>query len=321
MSLPAASDERMATALRVRRRRNRTLAIIWHHRLPYLMLIPPFVYYLIFNFYPLLGNVVAFKKLNLALGIWGSPWIGLDHFYGIFRDPTFLRALRNTVSIGLLRLILVFPAPILLAILINEIRIMSYKRVVQTVFYVPYFISWVTYGAILYIVLSPATGIVNQLMVMVGLEKVNFFQRPEWFKPIVVISSILKESGWGAIIYLATMSTIDPTLYEAATMDGANRWQLMRHVTLPGLSQTIITLLILQVGYMLATGFDQVFVLQNNVILSTADIIGTFIYRTGIQRARFDLTTAAGLLNSVVSMLMVVLADRLAKKVDHPGIF
>ena len=302
--------------------RNRgILWALWRYRLLYLMLILPLAYYLTFNFYPLAGSVVAFKKLNLAKGIWASPWTGLDNFRALFKDPMFKRALRNTVQIGAIKLVLVFPAPILLALLINEIKSMAYKRAVQTVFYVPYFISWVIYGAILYIVLSPATGIVNQVMVKMGMEKVNFFQRPEYFKPIVVISSILKDSGWGAIIYLATISTIDPTLYEAAVMDGANRWQLMRHVTLPGLALTIITLFILQIGYFLNVGFDQVFVLQNNVILSTADILGTYIYRIGIQRARFDFSTAAGLFNSTVGMTLVIIADRLAKRFDHPGIF
>jgi len=295
--------------------------LLWRYRFLYLMLVLPFVYYGVFAFYPMAGNIVAFKKLDLSKGIWGSPWNGLANFRSIFADPMFLRALRNTVQIGIMRLVINFPAPILLALFINELKNIRYKKAIQTVFYIPYFLSWVIYGAILYIVLSPATGIVNNLMQMAGLEKINFFQRPEWFKPIVIISSILKDSGWGAVIYLATMSTIDPTLYEAGVMDGANRWHLMRHITLPGLSVTIITLFIIQIGYFLEVGFDQIFVLQNNTILSTADIIGTFIYRTGIQRARFDFTAAAGLFNSMVGMTMVIIADRLAKRMDTPGIF
>jgi putative aldouronate transport system permease protein len=292
----------------------------WRYRFLYLMLLLPIVYYAVFSFYPLAGNVVAFKKLDLSKGIWASPWYGIGHFKAIFADPNFQRALRNTLSIGMLRLLINFPAPILVALMINELRVQAYKRTIQTIFYIPYFLSWVIYGAILYIVLSPATGMVNSLIAMLGGQRINFFQRPEWFQPIVIISSILKDSGWAAIIYLATISTIDPPLYEAAAMDGANRWQQMRHVTLPGLSLTIITLFIIQVGYFLDVGFDQIFVLQNNVVLSTADIIGTYIYRTGIQRARFDFSTAAGLFNSVVGMTMVLIADRLAKKMDSPGI-
>lgn len=303
------------------RRGQGLLKLLWRYRFLYLMLLPPIIYYGVFAFYPMAGNVVAFKKLDLSKGTWGSPWNGLANFRAIFGDPMFLRALRNTVQIGLLRLVVNFPAPILLALFINELRNLRYKKAIQTIFYIPYFLSWVIYGAILYIVLSPATGIVNNLMQAVGIPKVNFFQRPEYFKPIVIISSILKDSGWGAVIYLATMSTIDPTLYEAGVMDGANRWHLMRHITLPGMSVTIITLLIIQIGYFLEVGFDQIFVLQNNTILSTADIIGTFIYRTGIQRARFDFTAAAGLFNSMVGMTMVIIADRLAKRMDTPGIF
>lgn len=295
--------------------------LLWRYRFLYLMLLLPFLFYGTFAFYPMAGNIVAFKKLNLAKGIWASPWNGLANFRAIFGDPMFLRALRNTVQIGIMRLVINFPAPILLALFINELKNIRYKKAIQSIFYIPYFLSWVIYGAILYIVLSPSTGIVNNLMQSAGLAKINFFQRPEWFKPIVIISSILKDSGWGAVIYLATMSTIDPTLYEAGVMDGANRWHLMRHITLPGLSVTIITLLIIQIGYFLEVGFDQIFVLQNNTILSTADIIGTFIYRTGIQRARFDFTAAAGLFNSMVGMTMVIIADRLAKKMDTPGIF
>ena len=320
MTLPP-TLARSVTLSKDQQRKSGLLATLWRYRLLYFMILLPLSYYLIFIVYPWAGNVVAFKKLNLALGIWGSPWNGLTNFEKLFRDPMFRRALRNTVQIGALKLVLVFPAPILLALFINEIKSMTYKRTIQTIFYIPYFLSWVIYAAILYILLSPATGMINQLMALLGMEKITFFQRPEWFKPIVVTSSILKDSGWGAIIYLATISTIDPTLYEAAVMDGADRWQLMRYVTLPGLSLTIITLFILQIGYFLNVGFTQIFVLQNNVILSTADILGTYIYRIGIQRARFDYSTAAGLFNSVVGMTMVIIADRLAKKFDHPGIF
>jgi len=304
----------------VRRNQRAWWETAWRYRFLYLMLVLPFAYYAIFSLYPMAGNVVAFKKFDLSKGIWASPWYGLGNFSALFRDPNFMRALRNTVTIGILRLVINFPAPILLALFINELRVMRYKQLIQTVFYIPYFLSWVIYGAILYIVLSPANGIVNNIMAMLGMEKVNFFQRPEYFQPIVIISSILKDSGWAAVIYLANMSTLDPTLYEAAAMDGANRWHLMRHVTLPGLSLVIITLFIIQIGYFLDVGFDQIFVLQNNVVLSTADIIGTFIYRTGIQRARFDFTAAAGLFNSVVGMTMVIIADRLAKRMDTPGI-
>lgn len=294
---------------------------MWNYRSLYLMLLPPFIFFTLFRFYPMFGNIIAFKKYQLMNGIWGSPWVGFQHFEALFTDPNFLRVLRNTIVIAVLKLLITFPAPILLALFINEIQHMFYKRVVQTVVYVPHFLSWVIYGAILYIVLSPANGLVNNLLITLGYDKIAFFQRPELFQPIVILSSLLKETGWAAIIYLAMISSIDPTLYEAAIIDGASRWQLMRHVTLPGLRLTIVTLFILQIGFFLNVGFEQIFVLQNAMVLTTGDIIETFIYRVGIQRARFDFTTAAGLFNGLVGMTMVLMADRLAKRMDLPGIF
>lgn len=295
-------------------------ATMWRYRLLYLMLVPPFAFYIVFRFYPILGNIIAFKDYKLDLGIWGSPWAGFKHFEMLFSDEMFVRALRNTVSIGILKLIFVFPSSIVLALFINEIGHMFYKRFLQTVMYAPYFLSWVIYAAILYVVLSPGNGIVNNLLALAGFEKIPFFQRPELFQPLVVVSTILKESGWAAVIYLASISSIDPQLYEAGHIDGANRWQLMRHITLPGLSMTIMTLLILQLGWFLSVGFAQIFIMQNNIVLPTGDIIETFIYRVGIQRARFDYTTAAGLFNSAVGMFLVLAADRIAKKFGLPGI-
>jgi putative aldouronate transport system permease protein len=305
-----------------KRSRWRELGVkIWNHRFLYLMLLLPIAFFLVFRYYPIAGSVIAFKKFQPLGGIWGSPWVGLKHFEDLFSDPNFTRVLWNTVWIALLKLLIAFPAPILLALFLNEINSLFYKRFLQTIVYAPHFMSWVIYGAILYIVLSPANGLINNLIAMTGNEKIPFFQLPQYFVPIVLVSSLLKETGFLAVIYLATISSIDPTLYEAAIMDGANRWQLMRHITLPGLRTTIITLFILQIGFFLNVGFEQIFILQNAMVLSTADIIETFIYRVGIQRARFDFTTAAGLFNGVVGMVMVLIADRTAKRMDLPGIF
>ncbi|HEY3078312.1 MAG TPA: ABC transporter permease subunit [Chloroflexota bacterium] len=309
-----------ALSLRERGGPRRLSATLWRHRYLYLMLLPPLVYFVVFRFYPILGNVIAFKDYRLADGIWGSPWAGLKHFEVLFGDETFWRALRNTVSIALLKLLFAFPAPIALALFINEIRSVFYKRFLQTIVYAPHFLSWVIYGAILYIVLSPANGVVNNALAVLGFEKIAFFQVPAIFQPIVVASTVLKESGWAAVIYLAAISSIDPQLYEAAQIDGANRWRLMWHVTLPGLATVIMTLLILQLGWFLNVGFVQLFILQNNIVLPTGDIIETFIYRVGIQRARFDFTTAAGLFNSAVGLLLVLVADRIAKRMGLRGI-
>jgi len=317
----SAVPEKMALPAKQRSYWGNLAVRVWNHRYLYVMLIPPLAFFIVFRYYPMAGNVIAFKDYLPLQGIWGSPWVGFEHFESLFTDPVFLRVLRNTVTIALLKLLIIFPAPIVLALFINEIHHTLYKRVIQTIVYVPHFLSWVIYGAILYIVLSPANGLVNNLIAELGFEKIPFFQKPVLFQPIVIFSDLLKETGFLAIIYLATISTIDPTLYEAAIMDGGNRWQLMRHVTLPGLRVTIITLFILQIGFFLNVGFEQVFVLQNAMVLSTGDIIETFIYRVGIQRARFDFTTAAGLFNGLVGMFLVLVADRMAKRMDLPGIF
>jgi len=296
------------------------LRSLWRYRYLYLMLFVPFVFFSVFRFYPMLGNIIAFKEYRLEFGVWGSPWVGTKQFQLLFGDELFMRSLWNTISIAFLKLVFVFPASIVLALFINEIKLLIYKRVLQTIVYAPYFLSWVIYAAILYVVLSPVNGMVNNVLANLGIDKIPFFQRPELFQPLVIISSILKEAGWGAVIYLASISSIDPQLYEAAHIDGANRWQLMRHVTLPGLSATIVTLLILQLGWFLSVGFPQVFIMQNNIVLPTGDIIETFIYRVGILRGRFDFTTAAGLFNSAVGMVLVLTADRLAKRLGMRGI-
>jgi putative aldouronate transport system permease protein len=299
---------------------NRLGTELWRHRYLYLMLVIPFAYFAVYRFYPIVGSVIAFKDYQLAAGIWGSPWVGFDHFRTLFNDEMFLRALRNTISIATLKLIFVFPAPIILALFLNEVRIMFFKRFLQTVVYVPHFMSWVIYAAILYVVLSVDTGMVNNIMATVGLDRIRFFQEPMLFQPIIVISSVLKETGFAAVIYLASMSTIDTHLYEAAHLDGANRWQLMRHVTLPGLAPTIMVLLLIQLGWFLVVGFDQVFIMVNNVVLPTGDIIETFVYRIGLQQGRFDYAAAAALFNSAVGLVLVVLADRVAKRFGSAGI-
>jgi putative aldouronate transport system permease protein len=302
------------------RERGRALARLARHRHLYLMLALPLIYFAVFRFYPILGNVIAFKAYRLDEGIWGSEWVGLRHFEVLFGDESFWRALRNTISISGLKLLFAFPAPILLALFINEIRSLAYKRFLQTIVYAPHFLSWVIYGAILYIVLSPVNGVVNNALAALGFAKISFFQVPVLFQPIVVASTILKESGWAAVIYLAAISSIDPHLYEAAQIDGASRWRLMWHITLPGLATVIMTLLIIQLGWFLNVGFAQLFILQNNIVLPAGDIIETFIYRVGIQRARFDFTTAAGLFNSGIGLVLVLVADRLAKRLGLRGI-
>jgi putative aldouronate transport system permease protein len=286
----------------------------------YLMLFLPFAYFLIFQYVPLAGNIIAFKDYRLADGIFGSPWVGLKHFRELFADPMFGRAFRNTVTIGFLKLFIYFPAPIVLALLLNEVGNVLFKRTVQTLVYLPNFLSWVIFGSLMYILLAPSDGPVNVAIQSLGGHSISFMNRADLFQPLVVVSEILKSSGWAAIIYLAALTSVDPQLYEAAKMDGAGRWQLIRHVTIPGITLVITTLFILQTGYFLAVGFDQIFVLQNPITLPTGDIMDTLMYRDGIQQARFDFTTAIGMFNGIISFTLLFVVDRFAKRLDHPGI-
>lgn len=300
--------------------RSREIEKIRRHFVLYVMLALPVLYYVVFQYIPLLGNVIAFEDYRLAGGIFGSPWVGLKHFQEAFADPMFGRAFRNTVEIGFLKLIFYFPAPIVLALLLNEVGSALFKRTIQTLVYLPNFLSWVIFGSLMYILLSPGVGPVNVGIQALGLPSIAFMNRADLFQPLVVASEILKSSGWAAIIYLAALTGVDPQLYEAAAIDGAGRWQIMRHVTIPGIAMVIATMFILQAGHFMYVGFDQIFVLQNPITLPTGDIIDTLVYRVGIRQARFDFTTAIGMFNGVIGFTLLFVVDRIAKRLDHPGI-
>jgi putative aldouronate transport system permease protein len=300
--------------------RSSSLRRAWKHNALYLLLLLPFAYFVIFQYVPLVGNIIAFKDYRLAAGIFGSPWVGLKHFRELFADPMFGRAFRNTVTIGFLKLVFFFPAPIVLALLLNEVGNALFKRTVQTLVYLPNFLSWVIFGSLMYILLAPQDGPVNVAIQTLGGDSISFMNRADLFQPLVVVSEILKSSGWAAIIYLAALTSLDPQLYEAAKIDGAGRWQLIRHITVPGIATVIATMFILQTGHFMSVGFDQIFVLQNPITLPTGDIIDTLMYRDGIQQARFDFTTAIGIFNGVISFTLLVIVDRIAKRLDHPGI-
>ncbi|MGH2458674.1 MAG: ABC transporter permease [Chloroflexota bacterium] len=298
----------------------KSLRRVWKYNVLYALLLLPFAYYLIFQYVPLAGYVIAFKDYRLADGIFGSPWVGFQHFQELFADPMFGRAFRNTITIGFLKLIFYFPAPIVLALLLNEVGQKLFKNVVQTLVYLPNFLSWVIFGSLMYILLEPQFGPVNSVIESLGGSSVSFMNRADLFQPVVVISDIFKSSGWVAIIYLAALTSIDPQLYEAAKMDGAGRWQLIRHVTVPSIAMVIATMFILQAGYFMSVGFEQIFILQNPIVLPTGDIIDTLMYRDGIQQARFDFTTAIGIFNGVISFTLLFIVDRIAKRLDHPGV-
>ncbi|MCU6710498.1 ABC transporter permease subunit [Paenibacillus sp. J5C_2022] len=287
----------------------------------YMFLVPGFVYLIVFKYIPILGIVIAFKELNLVRGIWGSDWIGLTNFQQLFASEHFFRVLRNSLLLSFYQIIWGFPAPILLAIMLNEVRQMAFKRIAQTVMYLPHFISWVVLSGIIINFLSPSSGLVNHLIGSLGYEPIKFLTLPEYFRTIVVSAEIWKEVGWGTIIYLAAMTGIDPTLYEAATIDGATRLQRIRYVTLPGIAVTIVILLLLKLGNVLDNGFEQVYLLYNPLTYETADVFETYTYRIGLLDGRMSYATAVGLFKSIVGFILIISANYASRQVSGKSIW
>lgn len=284
------------------------------HKWMYLFLIPGFTYMIIFKYLPMFGIVIAFKDFSLVRGIWGSDWIGLENFKYLFRSPDFFRVLRNSLLLSSYQIAWEFPAPIILAVMLNEVRSMFFKRLSQTIFYLPHFISWVVLSGMVINFLSPSNGLVNHLLAAMGNEPIHFLLEPAYFRSILISAEVWKSVGWGTIIYLAAMTGIDPTLYESAKMDGANRFQQIRHITFPAITATIIVLLILRIGSILDNGFEQVFLLYNPSTYDVADVFETYTYRTGLVDGRLSYAAAVGLFKSVVGFVLIVLANRLARR-------
>ena len=283
------------------------------YRYIYLMLLPVVIYYAVFCYGPMSKIVIAFQNFKPALGISGSKWVGMKYFIDFFTGPYAWRLIRNTLLLNILQIILAFPVPIILALLINEIQCRPYKKLVQTVSYMPHFILLVVMCSLL-LTFSRSDGIFNDFLALFGVERSNLMANAKLFRPMYVLSGIWQEAGWGSIIYLATLSTIDPGLYEAATIDGASRFQRMLYVSFPGLVPIIIVQLIMRVGNILTMGFEKVFLLYNPLTYDTADIISTYIYRQGLELTNYSYGTAVGLFNSAVNLLILVLANRLSRK-------
>lgn len=272
----------------------------------YFMLIPALILVFIYAYGPLGGLVIAFQRFNIAKGILGSEWIGLDNFkYLLFKYPDFSKIIWNTVFISLMKLAAGFIAPIVVSILLNEVRKTSFKRSVQTLIYLPHFISWVVISGIMIDILSPTDGVVNSLINMLGLDSIYFLGNAKIFPYILVVSDTWKNFGFGTIIYMAALTSIDPSLYEAAVIDGANRLQRIKYITIPGIVPIMVLLGTLSLGYLMSAGFEQVFNLYNTMVYSTGDILDTFNYRTGIVNSQFDIATAVGLFKSAISLVLV----------------
>ncbi|MCM3782148.1 ABC transporter permease subunit [Neobacillus mesonae] len=298
--------------------RKRTIIMkdLIRNRYIYLMLIPVIVYYAIFHYGPMYGLLIAFKDYGIAQGVWDSPWVGFTHFQNFFENPYFWRLLRNTLMISFYELLFAFPAPIILALLLNEIRQIMFKRVVQTISYLPHFISIVVVAGMMVDFLA-RDGLINNVLAFFGMEPISFLQESEWFRSIYVSSGIWQGIGWGSIIYLAAMSSIDPTLYDAARIDGAGRWKQTLHITIPGIMPTIVILFILNIGSILAVGSEKIILLYNPLTYETADVISTYVYRKGILGADFGYSAAVGLFNSVISFILLVMANTISKRVSE----
>ena len=286
----------------------------------YLLLVPAILFYTLFCYKPHYGAIIAFKRYVPTKGIIASPWVGLTHFEAFFGSYYFWRLLRNTLTISLSSLVIGFPAPIIFALLLNELRSERFKKIVQTVTYLPHFISMVVMCGLIRL-FTQDTGVVVQALSLFGFEPVSLLSRAEYFVPVYVLSGVWQGIGWGSIIYLSALTGIDPELYEAATIDGANRWRQTLHVTLPGIAPTIIIMLLLRMGSVMNVGYEKIILLYNEGIYETADVISTFVYRKGLEQAQWSYSAAVGLFNSVVNFIIIVLMNRFSRAITDVSLW
>ncbi|MEZ7139859.1 ABC transporter permease [Streptococcus pneumoniae] len=285
----------------------------------YLMMIPATVLLILFTYGPMYGIIMAFQDFTVLKGYTGSPFVGLKHFQRLFSDPLFYRLFKNTFMAGVLDFLFSFPAPLIFALILNEVRKVRFKSVVQSISYLPHFIPLVVMVGIIF-ELFGSYGIINSLLSSLGMEPISFFTKSEWFLPLYIGSGVWKTIGWGSIIYMGALTNIDSTLYEAADMDGANRWHKMWHVTLPSLRPTVVTLFILNAGGIMQVGFEKVFLMSSPATYEVSDVLSTYVYRQGILNSDFSYSAAVGLFNNIVALLFVLLANKIAKKLGEEGI-
>jgi len=294
---------------------------IWKNRAVYLMILPGLLYFLVFKYAPMWGLIISFQDYKPYKGVLGSEWVGFAHYRRLFTDSVFWNILKNTLILFLMNLVFYFPVPIILALMLNEVRHHWYKRTVQTIVYLPHFMSWVIIVSISFVMLTMDGGIVNRLLEAAGIGKINFLLSPEWFRPIYILQVIWREAGWGTIVYLAAIATVDPQLYEAARIDGAGRFRQIWHITLPAIRGVIVVLLILKIGDVLELGFEHVYLLLNAMNREVAEIIDTYVYTAALRQGQFSYSTAIGFFKSFVGLVLVVVANRLAKKFGEEGVY
>ncbi|SER28717.1 carbohydrate ABC transporter membrane protein 1, CUT1 family [Gracilibacillus ureilyticus] len=302
-------------------KRSETWRRIKKNKMIYLMILPGLLYFLIYKYLPMYGLVISFQDYKPYKGIAGSEWVGLEHFERLFTSSEFWMIFKNTLMLFGLQVFIFFPIPIILSLMLNEVRHSFFKRSVQTLVYIPHFMSWVVIVSISYVMLTLDGGIVNAVLETLGLQPINFLLNDEWFRPMYIIQVIWREAGWGTIIFLAAITAVDPSLYEAARMDGANRFRQMWHITLPAIRSVIIVLLILKIGDVLELGFEHVYLLLNSSNRNVAEIFDTYVYVAGLQQGQFSYSTAVGFFKGIVGLIMVIFANWLAKRFNEEGIY
>ncbi len=311
------------------RRRKKTNATIAYsakkslrlHWQLYLLMLPPLLYFIIFKYIPMANSVLAFKDYNIIKGIWGSPWVGLKYFRLFFDNPVAFTLVKNTLFISLYQLAASFPVPIILALALNEVRSGRFRKLVQLITYAPYFISTVVMVSIIMLFFAPRLGIVNIGLNHLGIDSINFLGSPDMFRSVFVWSEVWQTAGYSAVIYLAALAGVDPSLYEAAKVDGATRIQKIINVDLPGIMPAAVIILILSVGNIMALGFEKIYLLQNSLNLQTSEIISTYVYKMGLLNANYSFATAVGLLNSVINLALIILVNNVAKRVSNNSLW
>ncbi|WNQ14039.1 ABC transporter permease subunit [Paenibacillus aurantius] len=287
----------------------------------YVLLLPLLAHVAIFQYAPMYGLQIAFKNFRASAGILGSKWVGLEHFERFFNSYSFWNTLSNTLLINLYELIFAFPIAILFALMLNQVTKLRFKKWVQTITYAPHFISTVVLVGMLFIFLNPRTGMVNNLIDLLGGERINFFGEAAWFKPIYIISEIWQTTGWSAIIYLAALTAVDPQLHEAAIMDGANKFHRVRHIDIPSIMPVIMILLILKMGHFASLGFSKVLLMQNDLNIDASEVIQTYVYKTGLVGAQYSYSAAIGLFDNLINFILLLSANQLAKKFKQQSLF
>ncbi|MEK5057244.1 ABC transporter permease [Paenibacillus shunpengii] len=291
------------------------------YKLLYLMILPGFLFFVVFKYLPMGGLIISFQDYQPYLGIQGSPWVGFKHFIRLFTEPTFAMLLSNTLILFALELVVFFPLPIILALMLNEVRHKLFKSSIQTIIYIPHFMSWVIIVSITYVFLNVDGGVVNEIIAALGGQKISFLTSPEWLRPMYIGQIIWKEVGWSTIIYLAAITVVDTQLYEAAEMDGASRLRKIWHVTLPAIRPVIITLLILKIGNTLELGFEHMFLLLNSLNREVGEIFDTYVYTAGLKNGQLSFSTTVGLFKGLVGLILVMIANKLAKKFGEDGVY